>query len=108
MALWLGAKLGADTVCVYGADTKPTMRSKLLSPKHLSRMATEEEIVDMIDLGSIGRIHVYAGSLRSRDVECLTLLEGLDNVEGHLVPGVGHMVLIQLMSKGYGFENIAG
>jgi hypothetical protein len=108
MALWLGAKLGAETVCVYGADTKPTMRSKLLSPKHMSRMATEEEITDMIDLGRIGQIHVYAGNLRSRDVECLTLLEGLDNVEGHLIRGVGHMVLNQLLSKGYGFENIAG
>ena len=106
MALWLGARLGAARVCVYGADTRPTMRSRHLNEGHLARMATEAEITDLADLGRIGRIHAYAGSLRSRDVECLTLLEGLPNVAGRMIPATGHMVLNRMVAEGYDFKDL--
>ncbi|MFT7252756.1 MAG: hypothetical protein ACI9LZ_003667 [Glaciecola sp.] len=106
-ALWLGAKLEAERVCVYGSDITPTMRSKLLSHKRLIRQSTEADITMLADLDRIGHIHAYAGSLRSRDMECLTQLEGRENVTGRMVMGVGHMVLMKLISEGYRFEELA-
>lgn len=106
MALWLGAKLKAARVCVFGSDTKPTMRSKLLSAPNLARMTKEDEITELADLSQIEQIFAYAGSQRSRDVECLTLLEGLPNVVGRMIPGVSHMVLTQLLIMGYDLRDL--
>lgn len=107
-ALWLGARLKAAQVCVFGADITPTMRTKHLSTKALARHIAEDDITRLADLEAIGHIHAYAGSQRRRDVECLTHLEGRANVTAQLVPGVGHMVLLALIAKGYHFAELVG
>ncbi len=103
LALWLGAALGARRVCVYGSDIRPTMQSKHLSRPHIARSVGEKEIGELSDLSRIGTIHAFAGNMRSRDVECLTYLERYPNVTTELEIGVGHLVLLKLISKGYDF-----
>lgn len=105
-ALWLGAELGAASVVTFGADIRPTTRSRLNTPEDLARMVTEEDIADLVDLSQVGRIHAYAGGNRHRDVECLTYLEGYDNVTARMIAGGGHLVLLDLIREGYAFTDL--
>ena len=105
-ALWLGAKLRARRVCIFGSDIKPTMYSKNLSRPHIARSVGEKDIGELADLSNIGVIKAYAGNMRSKDVECLTYLEQYPNVTTELLGGIGHLVLIAMISRGYDFSEL--
>ena len=106
-AMWLGAQIEARKVCVFGSDIVPTMRSKHLNRQDIARSVEEDSIGDLADLSKIGAIHAYSGNLRSRDVECLTYLEQFPNVTSKIEVGVDHLVLLNLLSRGYSFPELA-
>lgn len=106
-ALWLGAQFSARKVCVYGSDITPTMRSKHLARSNIARSMAEDPIGELCDLSAIERIYAFSGNLRSRDVECLTYLEQFANVEPHLEMAADHLVLLNMIMKGYDFAELA-